>query len=108
METGPLFTIRKNKTSDHLNKEDRSYQNTRLSIQLSLNGLSFCITDKVSQELIEVQRIRFSAPLSENELKGALQQFLESHHVPTRTYESVVVIHSNALFNCAPGFIRCI
>ena len=102
METGLLSTTRKNKNNDHLNKENRSYQNTRLSIQLSLNGLSFCITDKVSQELIEVQRLRFSTPRSENELKGALSQFLESHNVPSRTYESVVVTHSNALFNIVP------
>ena len=99
METGPLSTIRKNKIKDHLNKENSSYQNTRLSIQLSLNGLSFCITDKVSQELVEVQRLRFSTPRSENELRGALNDFLESHNVPSRTYESVVVTHSNALFN---------
>jgi len=102
VETGPLSTIRKNKIKDHLNKENSSYQNTRLSIQLSLNGLSFCITDKVSQELVEVQRLRFSTPRSENELRGALNDFLESHNVPSRTYESVVVTHSNALFNIVP------
>ena len=85
-----------------MNKEIGSYLHTRLSIQLSLNGLSFCITDTVNQELLSVQRRRFSSPLSEHHLKDALETFLEAHDLPSQSFESVVVIHTNALFNLVP------
>jgi len=85
-----------------LNQELSSYENTRLSIQLSLNGLSFCITDLVSQNLIAAKRLRFSTPLNDLALKEALKQFLESHKLLENQYESVVVVHSNPLFNLVP------
>lgn len=85
-----------------MNKENSSYKNTRLSIQLSLNGLSFCITDTVTQTLLEVQRVRFSSPIVETSLKEALGNFLEKHGVLNRSYESVVVVHTNSFFNIVP------
>jgi hypothetical protein len=85
-----------------LNQKNRSYENSRLSIQLSLNGLSFCITDTVNQNLIEAKRLRFPVAINESELKNAISNFLELHQVLNHSYESVVVVHTNPLFNIVP------
>ncbi len=82
--------------------QTRSYEHTRLSIQLSLNGLSFCITDTLSQRLVAAKRKIFSIPLEEHTIVAALSEFLKEHDILDQSYESVVVIHSNPLFNIVP------
>ncbi|MCG5643234.1 DUF3822 family protein [Flavobacteriaceae bacterium LSUCC0859] len=80
----------------------RSYEHTRLSIQLSLNGLSFCITDTVSQELIAAKRVHFDTPIEEHAIVENLSKFLQTHKLLEHSYESVIVIQSNPLFNIVP------
>lgn len=74
----------------------------KLSIQVNLNGLSFCIADTVSFKVILSDRKLFSRELNPMELLDELKQLLNLHGIHKKRFDEVVVVHKNNLFGLVP------
>jgi len=85
------------------NTEDISLENfNKLSIQVSLNGLSFCVLDTIGNTIIKSDRLVFEKNLSPNELQKNLEQLVKTHNLGSSQFSEVVVVHSNNLFSLVP------
>ncbi|MBC2840222.1 DUF3822 family protein [Robiginitalea sp. SC105] len=80
-------------------KEDSFY---KLSIQVSLNGLSFCILDTIGKRLALSHSLRFNEELSPYDLQRELRESLRVNGVLDFTFSEVIAIHRNALFSLVP------
>ncbi|MDC6367005.1 MULTISPECIES: DUF3822 family protein [Flavobacteriaceae] len=91
-------------TEKATNIEESKTDNTfrKLSIQVNLNGLSFCVMDTISNKILAFEKINFktrSTPyLILKELKSVLNQGTNIG----KDFSEVVVIHKNALFSLVP------
>jgi len=86
-----------------INTKDNSLENYhRLSIQVSLNGLSFCILDTIGNSVLDSGRVSFKKSLTPYEVEKHLKDLLEKHHIPSKQFISVVVVHSNGIFSFVP------
>lgn len=74
----------------------------KLSIQVSLNGLSFCILDTISNSIIASKQRHFGKELTPYQLQKELQEMLREYRVTDYGYSNVVVIHKNSLFSLVP------
>lgn len=95
METGQKFTIL-SKTNKHIDKTLK-----KLSVQISLTGLSFFVKEEASQ-----QNIFFSIPFSENippevvldEIKKGAHQ----HAIQLNSFDEITIIYAIALSTLVP------
>lgn len=86
-----------------INTEDNSLEHyNKLSIQVSLNGLSFCVLDTIGKTIVKSDRLVFQKNLSPNDLQKKLAQLLQKHGVNSSEFSEVVVVHSNGLFSFVP------
>ncbi len=74
----------------------------KLSIQVSLNGLSFCILDTIANTISSSNRLSFGKELSPYEVQKELKDFLRENRVSDYNFSEVVVIHRNNLFSLVP------
>lgn len=74
----------------------------KLSIQVSLNGLSFCVFDTVGREMILSERLEFEEETNPFELLQTLKEKLEAASVWDYGYSEAVIIHHNNLFSLVP------
>jgi len=74
----------------------------KLSIQVSLNGLSFCVTDTVSHKVLASDDLIFETQLNPAEVALELQQLLEKHQLEKIAFDDVLVVHRNTLFSLVP------
>jgi len=74
----------------------------KLSIQVSLNGLSFCILDTISNSIVLSKQVEFKKDLSPYEIQRELKELLREYRVEDYGYSDVVVIHRNTLFSLVP------
>jgi len=95
MVTGPLFMTKK-----EINNNIENYH--KLSIQVSLNGLSFCIVDTIANTIKRFKRLNFGKELSPYETLKELKQLFRDSQVSDYSFTEVVVIHRNNLFNLVP------
>ena len=85
------------------NTEDNSLENfNKLSIQVSLNGLSFCVLDTIGNSILKSDRLVFEKNLSPLELQKNLKQLFNTHNLGSSQFSEVVVVHSNNLFSFVP------
>ena len=98
MGTGLLFMTNEEKTKSAESANDFY----KLSIQVSLNGLSFCILDTISNSIVASKQRYFGKELTPYQLQKELQDMLREYRVTDYGYSSVVVIHKNALFSLVP------
>ncbi|NND80324.1 MAG: DUF3822 family protein [Maribacter sp.] len=91
-------------TKKKINKEeDNSLDNyNKLSIQVSLNGLSFCVLDTIGNRILKSDRLVFEKNLSPLELRENLEQLVKMHKLDSSHFSEVVVVHSNNLFSLVP------
>ena len=91
-------------TKKKINKgpEDSVQDYYRLSIQVSLNGLSFCILDTIGNTIPLSRRIEFGKELSPYEVLKELKSLIRSEGILDYTFTDVVVIHRNTLFSLVP------
>tara|TARA_R110002033_G_scaffold48501_3_gene94824 strand:- start:22574 stop:23407 length:834 start_codon:yes stop_codon:yes gene_type:complete len=82
------------------NNSDLSYK--KLSIQISLNGLSFCVLDSIGNTIVLQESIRFSEELIPFQVLKNLQEFLEKNDITKMSFSDVTVIHRNTLFSLVP------
>ncbi|MDC6389950.1 DUF3822 family protein [Maribacter sp. PR1] len=74
----------------------------KMSIQVSLNGLSFCIADTVSHKVILSKNKVFSEELNPMALLEELKELFTSTGVKDEQFDEVVAIHKNNLFGLVP------
>lgn len=74
----------------------------KLSIQVGLNGLSFCILDTIGKKLALSHALRFNEELSPYELQRELKESLRSGGVLDFSFSEVITIHRNTLYSLVP------
>ncbi|MEE2772803.1 MAG: DUF3822 family protein [Bacteroidota bacterium] len=79
-------------------------QNTqkKLSIQVSLNGLSFCILDESSKSVVFSKKLDFEKQLDPIKLLSKIELEYENESRLSQPVDDVKVIFSNALFTLVP------
>jgi hypothetical protein len=97
--TGLLFMTKKKKNNS-LNIADKNFK--KLSIQVSLNGLSFCVADTVSQKLIISDSVDFSEEKNPMLAKDELQKLFQKHDIEHMQFDEVIAVHRNTLFGLVP------
>lgn len=95
METGlRLMTVNKN------NKKQFSIN--RLSIQVSLNGLSFCILNDEKKSIDFLKSFFFTKKLSPNALLDKLQNDFNSEEPLNQDFNDIIVVFKNNLSTMVP------
>ena len=74
----------------------------KLSIQVSLNGLSFCVVDSIANNITHSKSINFGKELSPFQVQKELKDKLREEGIMDYRYSEVVVIHRNTLFSLVP------
>lgn len=74
----------------------------KLSIQVSLNGLSFCVLDTISKKIEMVDQVTFKTELTPYLLLKELKATIEKHNLTGVDFNEVVVLHRNNLFSLVP------
>ncbi len=88
---GHLFMIKKeinNKTGEPVKDFNK------LSIQVSLNGLSFCVFDTISKTILSSENVVFAKELTPYEVLKRLKQLFTSQNVQNSQFSEVVVGNS--------------
>lgn len=73
-----------------------------LSVQISLNGLSFCILNRSSDTIEYLNTINFNTKLSPYDVLSRLKVELSANAVFSDTFNEVIVIHQNELVSLVP------
>ena len=91
-------------TKKEINKDLSAKENSyhKLSIQVSLNGLSFCILDTIANELSLCHSLPFKREVNPFDLHRELKQSFRDEGVMEYSFSEVVAIHRNALFSLVP------
>lgn len=76
--------------------------NLKLSIQVSLNGLSFCVLNIETNTIEWLKNFRFEKKLNPNEILFKLQSYFDSEKQLNQTFASIIVIHKNDLTTIVP------
>lgn len=74
----------------------------KLSIQVSLNGLSFCVADTVSQQVVQADTLRFQEECLPEKLVHHLKALFQKYRIDEMKFDEVSVIHRNTLFGLVP------
>jgi len=90
----------KKKRNNSLENSTSNYH--KLSIQISLNGLSFCVVDTISNMLVVSETVVFETTHSPYEVQKHIEELFKQYNVKKATFSEVVVIHNNNLFNLVP------
>lgn len=96
METGLRFMV----TTTNNIKET---SNLKLSIQVTLSGLSFCILNIETNTIDYLKNISFSKKLNPNEVLFRLQNNFDSEKDLQQQFSAIVVIHKNELSTTVPS-----
>lgn len=85
-------------------KNNIDYTNfNKLSIQISLNGLSFCILDSVSNKITALQHFHFENVTNPLQLEKEVTAILDEHAtLLNQPFETVTVSHVNTLSTFVP------
>ncbi|WP_339664522.1 DUF3822 family protein [Maribacter arcticus] len=86
--------------NNRLDIADKNFK--KLSIQVSLNGLSFCVADTVVQKLLLSDSIDFLEEKNPIVLLDELKKLFQEHQLENMEFDEVVVVHSNTLFGLVP------
>ena len=90
----------KRKTNNATDIADKNFK--KLSIQVSLNGLSFCVADTVSHQILNSDRVDFAQQQHAPALLHELQKLFDVHGIADQLFDEVVVVHRNAFFTIVP------
>lgn len=100
VETGQLATkLMTKRKSKHTDRTDLQ----KLSIQISLNGLSFCILDTVVNEITALEYVSFSNVTNLLQLEKEVITVFETHNeLLEKSFQTVTVSHINTLATFVP------
>ncbi len=82
--------------------EENSNSYKKLSIQISLNGLSFCIADTILNKVVLSDTLFFKTESTPYLVLKELKSLFEKHSVLKKKFSDVLVIHKNNLFSLVP------
>ena len=99
METGLLFMTGKTNNTPEQNSKDTF---KKLSIQVGLNGLSFCVFDTISNQILAFEKVTFKTAATPYLLLKELKAVLNKTSTVGTHFSEVVVIHKNGLFSLVP------
>ena len=74
----------------------------KLSIQVSLNGLSFCVLDTIENKIKYSDTIIFEEERTPYGLQKGLVTLFERHSLAQKKFSEVIVVHRNNLFSLVP------
>ena len=98
-----MGTGRQSMTKRNKNNTDHTTENFyKLSIQVSLNGLSFCVADTLRNTILLSEQLNFGKELSPFEVQRELKDLLRENKVLELDISETVVIHRNHLFSLVP------
>ena len=100
----PMVIGHHSMTEKTTNTEEKSSSNTymKLSIQISLNGLSFCITDTIVHKVILSDSVSFKIESTPYLLLKELKTLFEKHGILKQLFLEILVIHKNNFFSLIP------
>ncbi|MFK7812589.1 MAG: DUF3822 family protein [Maribacter sp.] len=81
---------------------ETSKEFNKLSIQVSLNGLSFCIVDTIGNTILNSDRIIFEKERTPYGLQKGLVSFFTKHKIAQQHFSEIIVVHRNKLFSLVP------
>jgi hypothetical protein len=81
-------------------KEHNTFR--KLSIQVSLNGLSFCVLDTVTNKILAFEKVTFNTPSTPYLMLKELKAKLNQHGDIGNNFSEIVVIHKNNMFGLVP------
>ena len=84
-------------------RENKS--NKKLSIQVSLNGLSFCILDQQEKKITYFKRIDFEKQLDPIKILSQIELTYESEKELNQPVDDVVLLFTNSLFTLVPAIL---
>ena len=94
METGQKTIQKSSKIDKNLNSE--------LSIQVSLNGLSFCILDTFKNAIIYYKTITFNNKQTPHKILEELKSVLDEDEMISTDFHKLNIIHDNELSTVVP------
>jgi hypothetical protein len=74
----------------------------KLSIQVSLNGLSFCILDTIGKKIVKAEKHTFDNRLNPYGAQKELKRFIKKQQIKDYAFSEVMVVHRNDLFSLVP------
>lgn len=74
-----------------------------LSIQVNLNGLSFCVLNRSQNNIEYLKSLRFDSKLSPLDVLNRLKTELSSNAVFSDDFDDILVIHQNELATLVPA-----
>ncbi len=78
-------------------------ENLKLSIQLSLDGFSFCLTDTLQNTIVAIIEHNYEKPFANHqELLTSVQSILSKEPLLNKPFEKVIILHSNNLSTFVP------
>ena len=75
----------------------------KLSIQVGLNGLSFCVADTIANKVLDSGKVTFKTASTPYLIQKALKSLLEEKNIEQNDFSEVVVVHRNNLFSLVPN-----
>ncbi len=97
MATGHRYMT---KNKEIKTSSDLSYK--KLSIQISLNGLSFYVLDSIANTILLKESIKFPEELIPFQVLKHLKGLLEISEVTKMSFSEISVIHRNSYFSLVP------
>lgn len=88
--------------TERTTNNDSTQDFDKLSIQVSLNGLSFCVLDTLENVIRLSDSLVFEEERSPYGLQKGLLALFEKHQLAQRTFAEVIVVHCNTLFSLVP------
>lgn len=73
-----------------------------LSIQVSLNGLSFCVIDNSLNEIISLNYENFGIQLAPKQVLEKIKSIFDHNHQLKRSFDNIEVIYQNDLYTVVP------
>jgi len=74
----------------------------KLSIQVCLNGLSFCIINSSTQEVLWYKKTEFPKEYNPVKILEEIEKIYSSEKALERTFDEVIVLFSNDLYSLVP------
>lgn len=89
------------KTSNSITIPNTTF--SKLSIQVSLNGLSFCVLDTLEQEIIALEHHSFNKQVSPEKALKHTKAIFEQTQLANKKFKQVQVLHENELSAWVPA-----
>ena len=84
------------------NRNIESLQSNRLSVQVSLNGLSFLATDVENKEVLFFSEKKLSHSTTPEELLMEIESLISAHEILDQDFSEVALIYSTSVYSLVP------